>query len=234
MVPRIDRVGYEIEAGWLRGNPSNELLGWSIVHDGTIRAQNDAEKKYSFYEARSPAYKKLKGALAGITNAPPFIGNSSTGFHVHLSFIPRIPALLWSREFVLDVERAIAAEFPEAWSMRARNRFCRSYGRAIGLEAQITRRHGKLFEKYRSVNILRLQKFWDSQQTVEFRIFPTTTKREMRRYVRFVYEWTRAYLRNKQVCRIARAQVDCGRRVEKVVEGVHMKTENVQVTTDTP
>jgi hypothetical protein len=110
--------------------------------------------------------------------------NKTCGFHIHLSFLPKTPAEIFSIQFVNGFFERMKEKFVRAFAVRSKNHFCSTNIQ----ERDIA---WKDSERYRGVNL------WPSMYkhgTIEFRIWPSDKPEKMREYFLFTIGFVKKFL----------------------------------------
>lgn len=200
MKTRINKVGFEIE-----GEMSNDLhtalsriTGGDVVGDASIRnCLSDKHQELNLREFRSPvmdvqeATQDKRGIFEVLDKAykkKEFHFNQSTGFHVHLSFRPKLCPDLFSKEFVDYFHSRLLVKYGAMAERRERESI---YCKMNITEEQIAQYNG---ERYYSIN---LQGAMRKHGTIEFRIFPATMPKKMLQFIKFTVQTTNAFIRQE-------------------------------------
>lgn len=201
--PKIRRFGFEIEA-----EMSNELMEelknkdyGKIVSDGSIHlcrnnlyhSENIVLEDLEFVSGVmefNRAGKIQAGSIFKILEKyrkkKEFHWNSSMGFHVHISFRPKMPVDCWSFEFAEFFAEELEKKFKGVYSTRKRNSYC-----PIKVTEETVRTGGKY-------NFINFDSSFREHGTIEFRIFPANRPMVMRKYLYFVFEKVNFFLENSE------------------------------------
>ena len=116
-----------------------------------------------------------------------FHWNKSAGFHIHISFNPKVPVEIWSKEFNEYFFEKMKNEFKLAWNQRSNNN---TYCRPTTDEAEIA----LTGNRYYAINF---SPAFVKHGTIEFRIFPAASPKAMRKYLSFTFKTIKDFLNNE-------------------------------------
>jgi len=205
MKSKIFKIGIEIEGEFAQSIHSKLLaLGGEIKGDGSVHncsSSTSFHKKFPTSHLQSAEYvtqpiemenrkhfKKIFDLLEDAKKSGEFHWNKTAGFHIHLSFKPKVPPEIRSTKFTKYALDAIQNEFPLEYRIRTAGRWCR----IDRLDDEQFLRHPT--DRYKAINFASIQK----HGTVEFRIFPAKHPYKMYEYFRFIIKMVREYLEMEQ------------------------------------
>lgn len=197
---KLLKFGFEIEGEW-NGDTLSFLSeqGGRTHGDGSIRmcpsmehhSKRTGDNVSTDAEYNSPVY-----GIEEIATAEAFFDglqdrfekgnyhwNKSMGFHVHVSFDPKRPPEMLSKEFTEFFRKQLTKKLPGILKSRGQNSFCKS-GEYMDQEIYRPR------DRYRMVNYASL----DKHGTIEFRIFPSEEPKKMWKYLSFTLDTVQEFL----------------------------------------
>ena len=204
MNPKINKFGFEIE-----GEMSDELMNdlankyGSITSDGSIRTcpWNKVRKYHSVgtpLRTNEFVSYPIEYNRKGIKSArdifklfnkyfkkKEFHWNKSMGFHLHLSFRPKMPVDIWSVQFTKFFIDEMAKQFKTMYVKRKDNTYCK-----VNLDE---REIAETNDRYKAINF---KPAFDEHGTIEFRIFPANRPMTMSHYLDFTIKMVRYFLKH--------------------------------------
>jgi hypothetical protein len=111
--------------------------------------------------------------------------NKSCGFHVHISFTPKFPVEIFSKQFYDYFMGKMKAVYPKEYKARRNNSFCKD-----NVEENEIAYDG---ERHASINFKTAMR---THGTIEFRIFPANSPKKMKEYLQFVLKEVGFFLKN--------------------------------------
>ncbi len=217
MKSRINKIGFEIEGEFsqeLATNIRNDFRG-NFKGDGSIDGCCGHLTSMEFasdpYSVRSflPKVKKLFLLLKRKRTQGEYHWNDSCGFHIHVSFAPKIPEEIVSREFVKYFNSEMARVFSKEWKDRKDNTYC------VGINH--TDEHLAGLEgggRYYSVNICSALA---RHGTIEFRIFPADSGLQMFKYLHFTIKTIKDFIADQDSILNRKFAVNFERKVKKEI-----------------
>ena len=205
MKPKIKKFGCEIEAE-MSEELMNKLVDMNygeIVSDGSINSCMGANarknhcsgkrlvpmefvsKPMDFNRTGKKQAKEIFQLLNEYYKRKEFHWNTTMGFHVHISFRPKTPVDIWSLEFAKFFKEKFEKTFKTVFRLRKDNRFCK----IILGEKEIA----TTSDRYRFINY---KPAFKKHGTVEFRIFPANRPKTMRKYLKFVFQMIKEFLKD--------------------------------------
>lgn len=198
MKTRILKYGFEIE-GEYSERLSREVLKYGTIKgDGSVNNCKDNEQMYCrrlhtaefasspyLINSHVPSSVFAKFQKAYINEG--YHWNESCGFHVHVSFKPKIPPEIFSTQFAEYFYSRMKKVFPKEFKDRRNNGFCK----AENPVESIAKNDGN---RYRGINF---RPAMEKHGTIEFRIFPANEPEKMQRYCSFIIRTLRAFLKNE-------------------------------------
>ena len=202
MRARIRKIGFEIE-----GEFSPDLHN-ALVKDGVMKGDGSVHycrhvdgtdmsyhKKFNCNlltgEYNSPALevddKKIKKIFQTFQKAyekGQFHWNKSAGFHVHVSFSPKVPPEIRHSKFSEYALERLEDLFPKEYKERSKNSYCKTE------DLSDNRFIHSPHDRYRALNYYSFKK----HKTLEFRIFPANEPDKMYEYLQSVIALTNEYL----------------------------------------
>lgn len=205
MKSKILKIGIEIEGEFTNDlHPELLALGGEIKGDGSVHSCSTStsfHKKFPDQHLHTAEYvsqpvaiedkkhfKKLFDLLEKAKKEGKFHWNKTAGFHVHLSFKPKVPPEIRSTKFTKYMLDKIQDEFPLEYRIRTAGRWCR----VDRLDDEEFLRRPT--DRYKAINFASFSR----HGTLEFRIFPAKHPYKMYEYFRFVVKTTREYLELEQ------------------------------------
>lgn len=199
MKTKISKFGIEIE-GEFGEKILNQLSAYGeIKTDGSVHHCRKLTKKHkNCYElstmefASKPikslqAVKKIFELLEIAKNENKYHWNKSAGFHIHVSFKPKIPVEIISSQFNFFFHQELEKKFKTIIRIRGENEYCR-IGFADDSEIAFTN------DRYKSINFMPSFK---KHGTIEFRIFPSATPKTMYQYLKFTLSTIKKFLKKE-------------------------------------
>lgn len=202
---KIYKVGFEVEGefsqtltdklkeiGETTGDPS-------LRHCGSPDVKNTpyTHKKLDLVEFRSDPMllkdvgeysEKVFNLFDKYRKKKQFHWNEKAGMHVHISFNrdKRVTPEIYSIEFVDMFHKELKKHFAKVVEERGDNRFCRMN---ITEQEVATR-----IRRYSSIN---MHDALEKHGTIEFRIFPADTPKQMQRYLNFTITTIQSFLKQQ-------------------------------------
>ena len=197
MKPKIDKIGFEVEAefsqelsrelgryGSIKGDASTSLCSGTA----TIRKHHSADVPLYAVEFVSRPItwdrngrlkvQRIFNLIEKYRQKKEFHWNQTQGFHVHVSFKPKTPVDCWSLEFHDFFVKRFSLKFPTEYALRAHSRWCSVN---TDLEELAFGRHG-YSDRYKAVNF---KPAFRKHGTIEFRVYPANRPDKLRGYVIF-------------------------------------------------
>lgn len=117
--------------------------------------------------------------------------NKSTGFHIHLSFNPKVPKEILSIQYHDFMVKRITIKYMSLLEKNNRigNTYCKEYK---GSRKDICREIWRGSERYRNINF---QPALQRHGTIEFRWFPTCEPRIMADILKDILKWTDQFIK---------------------------------------
>ena len=211
MKNEIYKIGFEIEGGFTEGLMTKLRTVGEMVHDGSVRA--DGDDKYA-REFNSVPYllKDVNKALKVIDmfSDDDYESNRSAGFHIHFSFSPELPVTILSMQFFKYFKEKLTKDWPDIAKERGANSYCK-----LKLSQDDLQRNSGV-ERYRAINT------WPSyreRKTIEFRIWPTAKKDEMKKYLLWNIDLIKNWLDNEETLATVKQSFQLSRvKKEKPIE----------------
>lgn len=243
MKTKIQKVGFEVE-GEMDTDLQAELHGdlGGIHDDGSLNKCSSLVSRPNHAElpavefASNPVLVKgyshavadIFGALGKAYEAKRYHWNSSCGFHVHLSF-NQTPIEIWSAEFVRFFLSRFSDKFKKAYKLRSGNKYC------------------KIFTDEDSVawndshyNFINFGTAMSEHGTVEFRIFPGDSPKNLKRYLDFTVDTVQwfinhsgDFLKRQEVINLGSVQKTIREVIAKKVQEVDV-SESLETPIDFP
>jgi hypothetical protein len=209
MKPVINKFGFEIEAE-MSDNLIEKLKEkefGTIISDGSIhRCSSDKNLRYHSIEnpinpvefVSNPIEYNVSGIkkalhifqlLTDYRDKKEFHWNDSMGFHIHLSFNPQKPVDIWSEEFAYFFKEQMQKNFPNAYTLRSDNHYCR-----VEINSQVLT-SGDYSNRYHFINY---KVAYREHKTIEFRVFPTTIPWTMHKYLKFTFRMVEYFIQNSE------------------------------------
>ena len=113
--------------------------------------------------------------------------NKTMGMHIHFSFEPKLPSEIWSIEFVRYFEKQMKRTFPGVHSSRIEGTYCKRIRNEVEVSTGV--------DRYREINF---RSAFNKHGTIEFRIFPTTNPKRMRRFLEFTKDRLNGFIRRER------------------------------------
>lgn len=206
MKAKIDKIGIEIEGEFTSDLHSElQLFGGSMKYDGSVRqcsTTHSYHKKFPNQHLGTGEYitqpikredkkhfKKVFDLLEEAKKQGRFHWNKSAGFHIHISFNPKIPPEIRSTEFTKFALDKFQNEFPLEYRIRTAGQWCKIDD--LNRDSFIAQRSPN---RYRAVNYASFAK----HGTLEFRIFPSKHPYKMYEYFRFTINMVEEFLNQKE------------------------------------
>lgn len=211
MKPKIRKFGFEIE-GEMSERLTDALIAedfGSITSDGSLRRCNREKTIEEFHSEKYPLIlaefisspmtydrrgkaeaNKIFKMLNDFREEKEFHWNKSMGFHIHLSFRPKMPVDVWSVEFAKFFTDRMAGNFKTAFKQRKNNLYCK-----LDLnEEKIARRENLTCDdKYSFINF---GYSFKEHGTIEFRVFPAQKPMTMKKYLYFTFRTVEYFLKH--------------------------------------
>jgi len=214
MNTRIKKIGFEIEGEFtqrfisLLNNPTFGTIKEDRSvhackndsmpdHNKALRRQHRTKKtleKLEPYEYASIPFETIQQATDMLDmferawKTGQYHHNNSAGFHVHVSFVPKLPCEIMSREFATYFTKAMQKQLPQEYETRKDNYYCKA-------RARYTDDKIRTDSRYTAIN---MYPAFRAHGTIEFRIFPTAQPKKMKQYLLFTIGTIKAYL---QLCK---------------------------------
>lgn len=200
MKTHINKVGFEIEGEFSTGLQEALKDYGGMTGDGSLRrcGREFPCSNLELAEFRSTPYAETEDIIKFFTlfeklsKKRNFLGgsskyhwNSSCGFHVHVSFTPKVPVEIWSAEFARYFLKRLRVYFPNELEQRRKIHFCK----VVTAEKDIAQRNTG--DRYRFINF---GPAMYRHGTIEFRIFPAAEPKKMNGYTLFVVESINKFL----------------------------------------
>jgi hypothetical protein len=204
MKPKIKCFGFEIEAEMstrLMNSLVEKNLGL-ITGDGSIRpcvrttkhsllhpisAKEFVSKVMSYDDKGKRDARIIFDTIREHYAKKEFHWNHTMGFHVHLSFTPKMPVDCWSAEFAKFFAERMEKKFPRVYQERSTNSYCKVSldERDIALGT----------ERYRFINFAPA---YHEHGTIEFRVFPSDDPDHLRLYLYFTMRTVEEFIRDSE------------------------------------
>jgi hypothetical protein len=212
MRAKIKQVGVEIE-----GEFSDKFMeqlgdyGGSIKSDGSVRrcTANAFHSRFRYKDlypmeyASEPIAEKDKGHIKTLfemfieaSRQGDYHWNRSAGFHIHLSFKPKIPPEIRSPIFTKFMLDGFQKKFPKEYETRINGQ----WARIEGLDddeflSHCKRTRGR--DRHRAINFESLYK----HGTIEIRLFPSARPSKMFEYYKHTIRLVKKYLKSAELHR---------------------------------
>lgn len=210
MKPKIKQFGFEVEAEMSerleRKLTDTKCRFGKMTSDGSIRSCR--QQSVSYDKNHSPDSRlncmefvskvldydrsgkitagKIFTLLEKYRKEKEFHWNSSMGFHVHISFTPKMPVDCWNIEFANFFADQLRKKFKGVFKNRQNNRYCQVS--SVREESIATSNYRYTFINFRASYV--------KHGTLEFRIFPSDKPLKLKRYLEFVFKQVNYFLAN--------------------------------------
>lgn len=198
MRTRIDKFGFEIE-GEYHPEVARYLEEFGEVKtDGSLNPCNKTQclnlecKEFAsnpYRRTQKQKAKKVFDYLHEQYKQKKFHWNKSAGFHVHVSFRPRLAFEIFSEDFVNFFHAELRKKFNNILQRRGNNTYCQAVNQTNSDIVKSMQRDG---DRYRSVNLF---PSFVRHKTIEIRIFPASSPLTMYKYLLFVLRTIRKFLK---------------------------------------
>ena len=196
MRTRIKKFGFEIEGEFSR-EFSGEIAKYGVMKgDGSVsncpeRCQHLVTGEYNSYPILRTHKREAKNIFMKFQDAyklKKYHFNKSAGFHIHVSFSPKLPPDIFSKSFNDFFHERLKTKYPNVIKKRQNNIYCRINTLEDGALDKLPR--------YSSINF---QQAWLKHGTIEFRVFPANTPMMMYRYLLFTLRVINDFLKKENI-----------------------------------
>lgn len=189
MISKILQFGFEIE-GEFSTELDEKLESYGGVKtDGSVRSCKLGCDDLTPGEFASEALTNLSEAkkIFKIFQKHKYHWNNSAGFHIHVSFYPKLPQEIMSSCFINYFKKELYNSYPDVISLRGKNRYCR-ISKITDFDITYSE------DRYRFINFMpALHK----HGTIEFRIWPSGKPLKMYEYLCFTLEKIEFFIKNQ-------------------------------------
>lgn len=235
MKSQIYKIGVEIEGEFTADLHSQlQELGGQMKYDGsvhncrpTVKFHRDHPHRLGTGEyvtqpialADKKHFKKVFDLLEAAKKDGRFHWNKSAGFHIHVSFKPKVPPEIRSTQFTKFALEKLQQEFPLEYRIRTATNWCRVTGldKDENLIQNVANR-----DRYKAINYASFTK----HGTLEFRIFPAKHPYKMYEYFRFTIKMLNEYLAQEHTMKF---ETEIEETEEKGVEHTTVATPRNQI-----
>ena len=203
---KIKGIGLEIEAE-MSQRAYNYLHGYGrLKEDVSIHLCEETkcriQKGRFLKELNSFVYSprqlnKIKAFFDGLNDwweKKEFHYNDSMGFHIHISFTPKVPPEIYSAEFRQFFLKKLKEKQRKMLKTRENNYYCKTLEKE-GRLAEDKSEHGDdMVESCNRYQFINFKSALEAHGTIEFRIFPTDKPLKMFGYLQFTLDTIKEFL----------------------------------------
>lgn len=209
MKAQIAKFGFEVEGEFSQdlANALEDREYGKIATDGSIRncptykankyhTKNYFLNEYEFVSKPlkyNDIEKKTATKIFNLFNVyykkKEFHWNESTGFHIHLSFNPKIPVEIWSTEFAKFFEEKLKEKFRLIYKTRKDNHYC-----LVKINEEVIANFDLESGSSARYSFINFVPAFKKHGTIEFRIFPANRPLTMKKYLKATFKFIEEFL----------------------------------------
>ena len=229
---KIKGIGLEIEAE-MSQRAYNYLHGYGrLKEDVSIHLCGEADcriqKGRYLKELNSKVYRpsqitairKFFVGLHELWLNREFHYNDSMGFHIHISFEPKVPPEIYSAEFRQFFLKKLKQNQRKILKLRGNNYYCKTLEREENFAEDKLEYGDDMVESSNRYQFINFKSALESHGTIEFRIFPTDKPLKMFEYLVFTLEAIKEFLaQDVELTRSINLEYETGEEIAETIDG---------------